>query len=180
MDKKGKIKNLTVFCGSRTGTKPVYAEHAALLGTLLAKNDITLIYGGGNKGLMGVLANAALKAGGKVIGIMPEILAVPEHAHKALTELVKVKDIHTRKKLLYKMCDAALVLAGGFGSMDELFEILTWNQLHIHNKKIFIVNSAGFYDNLISQLKMMEAERFLYQPISKHINIVSSPSEIEF
>ena len=180
MEKFQKIKTLTVFCGSQSGANPVFVAHAAQLGKTLATQKITLVYGGGNKGLMGALANACLDAGGRVIGIIPKILAVPEHAHDHLTQLIKVDDMHIRKKMLYQRGDAAVVLAGGFGTMDEFFEFITWNQLHIHHKRVWIINSAGFYDPLVAQLKSMEEGHFLYQPVSMYITVVSSPEEIDF
>lgn len=175
-----KIENLTVFCGSKTGNDPLFMQHASQLGELLAKQNITLVYGGGNKGLMGALANAALRHGGRVTGIMPHILAVPEHAHTGLTQMYEVEDMHTRKKLLYEKGDAALVLPGGYGTMDEFFEMLTWNQLNIHDKKIYIVNTNGFYDDLISLIRKMEEQNFLYQTVANRIIIVSSPEELKF
>lgn len=175
-----KIKNLTVFCGSKSGNDPLYEKHAADLGRMLAENHITLVYGGGNKGLMGALANAALKCGGNVIGIMPKILAIPEHAHTSLTEMFEVEDMHSRKKLLYEKCDAALILAGGYGTMDEFFEMLTWNQLNIHNKKIYIMNTCGFYDDLICFMERMESENFLYHKVVDRLVVVRSPEELDF
>lgn len=175
-----KIKNLTVFCGSKSGNDLLFAKHARELGKLLAKKNITLVYGGGNKGLMGAIANAALENDGKVIGIMPKILAIPEHAHHALTEMFEVEDMHSRKKLLYEKCDAALILAGGYGTMDEFFEMLTWNQLNIHDKKIYVMNTNGFYDNLILFMGKMEAENFLYHKIVDRLIIVASPGELDF
>ncbi len=173
-----KIKNLTVFCGSKTGNSPVYCEHAEALGHLLADKNITLVYGGGNKGMMGAIANAVLEKDGKVIGIMPKLLAGIEHSHNGLTEMVEVPDMHTRKKMLYDRCDAALILPGGYGTMDEFFEMLTWNQLNIHDKKIFIVNSKGFYDHLVAFLERIESEDFLYHRIVDRLVIVSSPTEL--
>lgn len=175
-----KIKSLTVFCGSKTGNDPIYCQHAETLGKLLAQKNITLVYGGGNKGMMGSLANAALDNGGKVIGIMPKLLAGLEHAHGSLTEMFEVEDMHSRKKMLYEKCDAALILAGGYGTMDEFFEMLTWNQLNIHNKKIYVVNTTGFYDHLIAFMDRMEEENFLYHKIVDRLVIVSSPDELEF
>lgn len=175
-----KIKSLTVFCGSKTGSDPLYCEHARQLGYLLAKHNITLIYGGGNKGMMAAVANAVLENGGRVTGIMPHILAGVEHTHTGLTEMIEVEDMHTRKKLLYEKGDAALVLPGGFGTMDEFFEMLTWNQLHIHNKKIFVMNTAGFYDHLILFLEKLQEENFLYDKISERLTILSSPDQIHF
>ena len=173
------IKSLTVFCGSKNGSDNLFCEEARQVGYLLAKNNITLIYGGGNKGIMGVIANAVLENDGKVTGIMPRFLAIPEHRHNGLTELIEVEDMHIRKRLLYEKCDAALVLPGGFGTMDELFEMLTWNQLRIHNKKIFILNTSGFYDHLITFLNKAEEEGFLYSDIHQYLRIISSPGELE-
>ncbi|HSV11988.1 MAG TPA: TIGR00730 family Rossman fold protein, partial [Hanamia sp.] len=156
------IQSLAVFCGSKNGNDPLFCAHAKQVGNLLAQKNITLIYGGGNKGIMGTVANAVLTGGGKVTGIMPRFLAIPEHQHHGLTEMLEVEDMHIRKRMMYEKCDAALVLAGGFGTMDEFFEMLTWNQLNIHNKKIFILNTSGFYDNLISFLYTVEEKGFLY------------------
>jgi uncharacterized protein (TIGR00730 family) len=172
------IQSLTVFCGSKNGNHPLFCEHAKQVGHLLAEKNITLIYGGGNKGIMGALADAVLEKNGKVIGIMPRILALPEHQHQRLTEMFEVEDMHIRKRLLYEKCDAALALPGGFGTMDELFEMLTWNQLNIHDKKIFILNTSGFYDDLISFLHKMEGNGFLYSKLVNCLNIISSPREL--
>ncbi|HUZ60938.1 MAG TPA: TIGR00730 family Rossman fold protein [Hanamia sp.] len=174
------ITSLTVFCGSKSGDDPLFCEHAKQIGYLLAQKNITLIYGGGNKGIMGSVANGVLESGGKVIGIMPGFLAVTENRHRGLTEMIEVPDMHTRKRLLYEKCDAALVLPGGFGTMDEFFEMLTWNQLNIHNKKIFVLNTSGFYDHLISFLHTIENNGFLYSNIMEGITIVSSPDELDF
>ncbi len=173
------IKSLTVFCGSKNGSDPLFVEHAKKIGYLLAKNKVTLIYGGGNKGIMGAVANSVLENNGKVIGIMPRFLAVPEHQHNGVTEMIEVEDMHVRKRLLYEKCDAALVLPGGFGTMDEFFEMLTWNQLDIHNKKIFVLNTTGFYDDLIAFLNKAEDEGFLYSDIHKYLQVISSPEELE-
>lgn len=173
------IKSLSVFCGSKNGSDPLFVDHAKKIGYLLAKNNITLIYGGGNKGIMGAVANAVLENEGKVIGIMPKFLAVPEHQHNGLTEMLEVEDMHVRKRLLYEKCDAALVLPGGFGTMDEFFEMLTWNQLNIHNKKIFVLNTSGFYDHLITFLNKTEEDGFLYSDIHQYLQVISSPEELE-
>lgn len=180
INKNMTIKSLAVFCGSKSGDDPLFCKHAQQLGFLLAHLSITLIYGGGNKGVMGALANGVLENNGKVIGIMPKILTGAEHQHNGLTEMVEVEDMHTRKRMLYEKCDAALILAGGYGTMDEFFEILTWNQLNIHDKKIFIVNTSGFYDHLISFLYQMESHDFLYHKIIDKLTVVSSPGELVF
>ncbi|MEP6615457.1 MAG: TIGR00730 family Rossman fold protein [Ginsengibacter sp.] len=172
------IQSLAVFCGSRTGNDPLFSEHATRLGGLLAAASINVVYGGGNKGIMGALANAVLQGNGKIIGVMPKVLTAWEHEHSGLTELIEVADMHVRKAMFYEKCDAAIILAGGYGTLDELFEILTWNQLSIHDKKIIILNSAGFYDHLIMHLKKMEEEDFLYDRIETKMTIITTPEEI--
>lgn len=174
------ITSLAVFCGSREGINPLFVEHAKQLGHLLAEKEITLIYGGGNKGIMGALANAMLEKKGKVIGVMPKLLNGIEHSHYGISEMHETEDMHSRKKMMYSRADAAFVLPGGYGTMDELFEMLTWNQLNIHDKKIFILNSGGFYDHLIGHLKIMERENFLYRKITDQVTIVSTPGELIF
>ena len=174
------ITSLAVFCGSKSGDNPLFCEHAKQLGFLLAEKNITLIYGGGNKGMMGAVANAVLEKNGKVIGIMPKILTGIEHQHYGLTEMFEVEDMHARKRMLYEKCDAALILPGGYGTMDEFFEMLTWNQLNIHDKKIFILNTDRFYDHLISFLHQMEDHHFLYHKIVDKLTIVSAPEELAF
>ena len=172
------ITSLAVFCGSKSGNNPLFSQQAGELGLLMAAKKITLIYGGGNKGIMGTMANAVLKAGGKVIGIIPKILTEWESHHEGITELIVVDTMHSRKKMLYEKCDAAIILPGGFGTMDELFEMLTWNQLSIHNKKIFILNSGGFYEHLIAHALRMQEENFLYDHIETKFIILSSPGEL--
>ena len=127
---------------------------------------------------MGAIANAVLSGNGNVIGIIPKILTEWEHHHEGITELIVVDDMHTRKKMLYEKCDAAIILPGGFGTMDELFEMLTWNQLSIHDKKIFILNTGGFYDHLIAHTHRMQEENFLYDHIATKFIILGSPGEL--
>lgn len=173
------IKALAVFCGSKTGNNPLFEKQAKELGYLLAEKNITLIYGGGNAGIMGIISNATLEKGGSVTGIIPCILKDREVHHEGITELIIVDNMHTRKKMLYEKCDAAIILPGGFGTMDEFFEMVTWNQLSIHNKKIFILNSAGFYDHLLSLANNMQSEGFLYDKIEDRFVVISSPEELE-
>ena len=172
------ITSLAVFCGSKSGNDPLFCEHAKQLGYILAKKNITLIYGGSEKGVMGAVANAVLEKNGRVIGIIPKILTGWEHQHLGITELHEVEDMHSRKRMLYEKCDAALILPGGYGTMDELFEMLTWNQLNIHDKKIIILNTSGFYDHLIEHLEVMEAQNFLYYKMIEKLTIISSPDEL--
>lgn len=172
------IKSLAIFCGSKGGANPLFIKHAKQLGYILAEKNITLIYGGSSKGIMGAVADAVLEKQGKVIGVIPKVLIKWEQHHSQITELHEVTDMHVRKALIYSKCDAALVLPGGYGTLDELFEMLTWNQLNIHNKKIIVLNSAGFYDHLILHLKKMEEEKFLYDPVIEKIKIISEPTEL--
>ena len=173
-----KIKSLAVFCGSKPGINPVYIKHAEQTGLLLAQKKIRLIYGGGSVGIMGAIAASVMKNGGEVQGIIPKMLVDREHQHDNITELTVVDDMHMRKRRLYDLCDAALILPGGFGTMDELFEILTWNQLFIHNKQIFLLNSAGFYDHLVMHIRLLEKEQFLYEKIEESLIIINVPEEM--
>ena len=173
-----KIQAIAVFCGSRAGNNPLFEEDTRKLGHLLAQQNITVIYGGGNKGLMAAVANAALEKNGKVIGIIPKVLTDWEHQHNGLTELTIVENMHTRKQMLYDSCDAAIILPGGYGTMDEVFEMLTWNQLNIHNKKIFFLNSGGFYTHLIEHIKMMHDENFLYDHPDTKMTVLNEPQEL--
>ncbi|MBI2729504.1 MAG: TIGR00730 family Rossman fold protein, partial [Sphingobacteriales bacterium] len=156
--------SVAVFCGSKFGMNTVYETHANELGKLIAQHEQTLVYGGGNVGLMGAVSNAVMANGGKVIGVIPEVLKHREIHHTGISELFIVADMHSRKKKMYELCDAAIILPGGFGTLDELFEMLTWNQLSIHDKKIILLNSGGYYDNMIAHLHQMEADGFLYEP----------------
>ena len=136
-----KINSLAVFCGSKNGNNPIYVNHAKELGKLLAKKNITLIYGGGSTGIMGAVADAMMENDGKVIGIITKKLVDWEHQHTGITDLSVVDDMHIRKQKMYDLCDAAVILPGGVGTLDEFFEMVTWNQLSIHDKKIYIINS---------------------------------------
>ncbi len=169
---------IAVFCGSKSGNRPLYEEHAAALGTHLGKEGYNLVYGGSSFGIMGQIANHALAAGAEVVGVLPEGLIPWERHHSSLTEMIIAKDMHERKKTMYEMCEAAIVLPGGFGTLDELFEMLTWNQLKIHNKKIFILNSGGFYDHLIQHLQFLEEQHFLHDPLWSRIVEVKEPTAL--
>ena len=171
------IQSLAVFCGSHQGHNPLYQQQAVQLGAIMAERNITLIYGGGNVGMMGTIADEVMRKGGKVIGIIPKVLVEWERQHENISELIVVDDMHTRKKTIYDLCDAAVALPGGFGTLDELFEMLTWNQLSIHDKHIFIINSGGFYDHLASHIQMMQEQGFLYERALKRISIVKDPLE---
>jgi uncharacterized protein (TIGR00730 family) len=172
------LKSMAVFCGSKNGNNPLFTQHASQLGNLLAENNVCLIYGGGNNGLMGCVANGVLEKGGRVIGIIPELLTGWERQHDGITELIVVENMHVRKRMLYEKADAAIILPGGFGTMDELFELLTWNQLSIHDKPVFILNSGGFYDALLQHMQIMMQENFLYNPLNAVVTIITDPKEM--
>ena len=173
-----RYQSMAVFCGSKTGNNILFATHATQLGYLLAEKNITLIYGGGNKGLMASVANAVLEKGGRVIGIIPQVLTEWEHQHEGITELIIVESMHVRKRMLYEKCDAAIILPGGYGTLDELFEMLTWNQLSIHDKHIYILNTDDFYDGLLIHINKMLNEGFLYNQLDKTFTVVNKPEEI--
>ena len=173
------IKKLAIFCGSKKGNNGLYEQHAKELALLLAQKKVELIYGGGRNGLMGVVADTVMQAGGIVRGVIPQVLKEWEHQHESISELLVVEDMHVRKRKLYELCDAAIILPGGFGTLDELFEILTWNQLSIHDKKIFILNSGGFYSALIEHIKQCSKEGFLYGDLDTVIKVLNKPAELE-
>lgn len=170
------IHSLAVFCGSKNGTNPLFLQHTVQLGRILAAHQVTLVYGGGNVGLMGTVADEVMQNGGKVVGVIPQVLVEWERQHTALSELLIVDDMHIRKKKMYELCDAAVILPGGFGTLDELFEMITWNQLSIHDKMIFIINSDGFYDHLLAHIRQMQQESFLYEEAQKRIVILDEPA----
>ncbi len=172
------LSSIAVFCGSKRGNNPIYLHHAAELGKILALHDITLIYGGARVGIMGIIADTVMGNGGKVVGVIPKVLVDRERQHEGITELIVADDMHARKRKLYELCDAAVVLAGGFGTLDELFEMLTWNQLSIHNKRIFLVNSDGFYDHLFAHLQNIARDGFLYDELEQRITILQQPSAL--
>jgi len=172
------FKSIAVFCGSKAGNNQLYTEHATALGYLLAEKNILLIYGGGNKGIMGAVANAVLEKKGQVIGIIPEVILGWEQQHEGISELIVVENMHVRKRMMYEKCDAGIILPGGFGTLDELFEMLTWNQLSIHDKPIYILNTGGFYDSLFEHIKKMLQENFLYSSLEEAFTIVNNPHEI--
>jgi uncharacterized protein (TIGR00730 family) len=147
------IKRVVVYCGANVGSNPAYKAAAEALGRTLAARGIGLVYGGGGVGLMGVLADATLAAGGEVIGVIPEALKALEVGHAGLTQMHVVPDMHSRKAMMLGLADAAIALPGGFGTMDEMFEALTWSQLDYHRKLCGILNVAGFYDHLLAWMR---------------------------
>ena len=146
------IRSLAVFCGSRVGINPAYAEAGRALGRGLGQAGIRLVFGGGRIGIMGVVADATLAAGGSVLGVIPEFLTQWEVAHTNVTEMVVTDSMHSRKRRLYEESDAFLIMPGGLGTFDEAFEIITWRQLRLHNKPILLCNIAGWVEPLVATI----------------------------
>jgi hypothetical protein len=155
------MRHVCVFCGSNAGVRAEYAETACRLGRALASRGLRLIYGGGHVGLMGAVADAVLAAGGEVVGVIPQALVDKELAHTGLTELRIVATMHQRKAVMADLSDAFVALPGGFGTCDELFEILTWAQLGMHAKPIALLNSAGYFNALLAWLEHTVREGFV-------------------
>ena len=169
------MQSIVVYCGSNFGENPIYSQSAYALGEELAKRKIKVIYGGGNMGLMGRVADGAMENSGSVTGIIPNFLASLEVAHKTLTELHFVETMHERKAKMVAMSDGVIALPGGYGTFDELFEILTWAQLRIFEGPVGILNINGYYDLLLLQLDKMVEEGFLHEN-NRQLLIVSDDS----
>jgi uncharacterized protein (TIGR00730 family) len=155
------LQRICVFCGSSSGTGEIYIESARAVGRLLCERNIELVYGGGRVGLMGAVADACLAAGGRVTGVIPQLLVDKEVAHRGLTELRVVQTMHERKALMADLADAFLALPGGYGTWDELCEVLTWSQIGIHRKASALLNVNGYYDPLLAMVDRAVAEGFL-------------------
>jgi uncharacterized protein (TIGR00730 family) len=170
--------NLCVFCGSGTGHNPVYAEAAHTLGKLMAQQQSTLIYGGGNIGLMGIVADQVMLDGGQVIGVIPDFLMQKEVGHKGLTQLEVVGSMHERKRRMADLADAFVALPGGWGTLDELAEILTWRQLGLINAPIAVLNTNHYFDNLLKQMEVMVNEGFLSAQNFTELLVVKTPDSL--
>ena len=170
------MKSIAVFCGSSSGTNPSHAQAAEQLGKWLAENQLELVYGAGNVGLMGILADAALAAGGRVLGVIPDFLMRWEVAHHGLSELIVTETMHQRKQMMSDRADAFVVLPGGFGTLDEFFEILTWRQLQLHNKPIGILNVHGYFDALL-QLRDHQIETGFIRSEHRRLFVVADRIE---
>jgi uncharacterized protein (TIGR00730 family) len=155
------LRAVCVFCGSQPGARPAYLQAARATGALLAERGIAVIYGGGHVGMMGALADSALAAGGEVVGVIPEHLMRPEVAHQGLTELRVVDSMHTRKRLMASRADAFVVLPGGYGTFEEMFEMVTWRQLQLQAKPVGLLNVAGYFDHLLAFLRHAAQEEFI-------------------
>jgi len=169
-----RLKSVCVYCGSSPGRSPAYLAAARKLGTQLAGRNIRLVYGGAKVGLMGAVAEAAINAGGKVTGVIPQSLADQEVAFTELDELIVVDSMHTRKALMAEKADGFIALPGGFGTLDETFEILTWAQIGLHAKPCGLLNIEGYYDQLLSFLDHTVKEMFVYAP---HRDLVLSSAD---
>ena len=170
------MKRLVIFCGSSTGTQGKFEPAAYRVGELMARKGIGVVYGGASIGLMGAVANGALEAGGEVIGVIPSFLKTVEIEHAGLTEMIVVESMHQRKAVMNELSDGAVALPGGFGTMEELFEILTWAQLGLHAKPIGMLNTHGFYDPLLDMIQRMTSEKFL-NPLFQKLLLVSDDME---
>ncbi len=175
------VRSVCVYCGSQPGGPRVYAQAAAALGRAIAGDGLTLVYGGGSVGLMGVVADAALAAGGRVVGVIPRILVERELAHRGLAEQVVTESMQERKARMAELSDAFIALPGGIGTLDELFEMWTWAQLGLHAKPCALINTAGYYDNLVAFLDRAVTDGFLRANTRSLLRVVPDlPSPSEF
>lgn len=170
------MKSICVFCGSSAGSDEAYAHATQLFGAAIARRGLTLVYGGGNVGLMGIVADSALAHGGKVIGVIPQALVKRELAHRGLTELHVVNSMHERKALMADLADGFVALPGGFGTLDEFCEIVTWAQLGLHAKPCGVLNVKSFFDPFLAQIDRAVAEQFV-QPEHRALLLVEESPE---
>jgi uncharacterized protein (TIGR00730 family) len=172
------MRRVCVFCGSSVGSRPEYAAAARRTGELIAGAGLGLVYGGGNIGLMGVLADAALRAGGEVIGVIPAALQAKELAHTGLSELFVVATMHERKAKMADLSDGFVALPGGYGTLDELFEILTWAQLGIHGKPVALLDVSGFFAPLLSAVDHITGEQFVRPRHRNLLRLAKAPEQL--
>lgn len=172
------IKNVAIFCASANGAKPIYAEAAAELACGLARRGVGIVYGGANVGLMQVIAEAALAEGGCVVGVIPTLLVEAEVAHPAVTELHITDSMHSRKAMIGQRSDAFVALPGGFGTFEELFEVLAWQTLKIHAKPVLLLNINGFYDKLLAFLDYCVDEGMLKEKNRRIVHVANSVPEL--
>jgi uncharacterized protein (TIGR00730 family) len=172
------MHNIAIFCGSKFGNNPNYLTETNILCTILGQQKKHIIYGGGNVGLMGAVAKTIMENGGTVTGIIPKFLNSVERKNDSITNCIVTETMHERKRMLFEKSDMAIILPGGFGTLDELFELLTWNQLELHKLPVIILNINGFYDNLLSHINKMVEEGFLYNGSEKTIRVITNGSQI--
>jgi hypothetical protein len=178
MENMNTIKSIAVYCGSRKGANPVYEKTALALADFMVDHKIRLVNGGGSVGLMGVMADRVLERGGKAVGVIPLSLKDKEVAHMGMTELIVTPDMHSRKMTMVKFSDAFIAIPGGFGTLDELFETLTWAQLHLHSKPIGILNINGYFDSLLLQLDLFIREGFLTDEARALLYVEKNPQAL--
>jgi uncharacterized protein (TIGR00730 family) len=166
------MKAICVFCGANFNGDPIVKQTVELLAEVMVSRNITLVFGGGKVGVMGLLADAVLNNGGKAIGVIPQFLMDKEVGHPGLTELHIVENMHQRKQLMNDLCDGIIALPGGFGTLEEFFEVLTWLQLGLHHHPVGLLNVNGFYDYLLKQMDVMVEQRFL-KPANRKLVITS-------
>nr|WP_294949748.1 TIGR00730 family Rossman fold protein [uncultured Mucilaginibacter sp.] len=171
------MRSICIFCGANFNGDPVLKQSIEQLAELMVSRGIELIYGGGKVGVMGILADAMMSRGGKVIGVIPRFLMDKEVGHNGITELRIVENMHQRKQLMNDLCDGIIMLPGGFGTLEEFFEVLTWLQLGLHNHPVGILNTNGFYDNLLAQMDVMVAQRYL-KPTNRGL-VLSSADPVD-
>ncbi len=167
--------NVCVFCGSSIGSNSIYQEATKSLGEALVQSKSTLVYGGGNIGLMGILADTVISQGGKVIGVIPDFLMQRELGHQGISQLEIVKSMHQRKKRMADLSDAFIALPGGWGTLDELAEILTWKQLGLISQPVGLLNTNSYFDALVNQMKTMVADGFLQKQHLDMLNVEKIP-----
>jgi uncharacterized protein (TIGR00730 family) len=167
------MKSICVFCGANFNGDPNLKQAVELLAQVMVSRDITLVFGGGKVGVMGLMADAVLSLGGKAIGVIPGFLMDKEVGHIGLTQMHIVENMHQRKQLMNDLCDGIITLPGGFGTLEEFFEVLTWLQLGLHNKPIGVLNVNGFYDFLLKQMDVMVEQRFL-KPTNRELVLTSA------
>jgi uncharacterized protein (TIGR00730 family) len=172
------MKSIVVFCGSAEGISPVYKDQAFELGRTIAAEGMRLVYGGAKVGIMGALADGALQNGGEVTGVLPFFLQTKEVAHEGVTEMIITENMHERKLKMHELSDAIITLPGGWGTMEEMFEMLTWAQLGLHEKPIGILNTNGYYDHLLALCKQMVLEGFLKEELLEMLIVSDAISEL--
>ena len=172
------MKSIAVYCGSSSSKNPIYSQKAQALGKLMVDQNIELIYGGGQVGMMGTIADTVMENGGIVRGIIPTFLDKKEIAHQGITELKVVSSMHERKMLMYELSEGFIAMPGGFGTLDELFEIMTWTQLGLHGRPIALYNINGYFDQLVGQIRHMYQEGFVRQKHHDMLIVDADPNSL--
>ena len=177
-DSSSAIRSICVYCGSRPGADPRFAEMATALGREMARRGIGLVYGGGHVGLMGVIADAVLEGGGSVVGVIPQFMVEAERAHPGLTEQITVQTMHERKQIMSDRCDAIITMPGGVGTFDELFEAITWNVLSVHDRPIGVLDVGGYYEPLKALIDHGVDNGFISREVSEAMRWSGEPAAL--